>query len=265
MASSYTLYWNIVSILDTLTTWFVLYKIPFWIRLIVLILVISIMMAMSVFLHYKLKKQANIELMYVRSAGVFLLVYVLFLLTHITIVDISLFNSLRISRYLTPMYVPLMFLVFIGIEDALNLLNRLFRKKGSGNFIVIGLCTLWLMYPLARICRMVPFYIQAGTGTFNTATWRKSPLMERMRIHPLEGKIYSNAPQAIYILTGTPAQWLPDISTLRESMSSRNNNYLVCSNTYGNKDCNYILQGLAPMFQIEEIATFSDGGIYLFK
>ena len=89
-----------------------------------------------------------------------------------------------------------------------------------------------------------------------------------LRTHRVEGKIYSNAPAAIYILAGRSAQMSPrrstDISLFKESLASEGNNYLVwCTNMH--RQYLYDVEELASQVEIEEVATFPDGAIYLLK
>lgn len=254
----YTFYQNIVSILNILSAWFVPYKNPFLLKLIIIGLII-VAMAAIFFPRLKLNRQVNSGLMRVLPAGVFVLIYVLLLLI------VEGINP----RYLVPIYVFVMFLIFVGIENISNLLKQFLRNERLGNFIAIGLCIPWLIYPLGRIPENVLAWTQTGAGGYSTVTWAESPTIEWLRTHPLKGRIYSNAPDGIYCLTGIIAKMSPvkfkDILKFRKSMSLRDKNYLVWFTSRARGHPFYNLEELASILGIEEVATFSDGGIYLFK
>jgi len=262
--SSYTLYQNIVYTLDVLTKWFLPHEMSLLIGLIGVSLVVSILMAIIVFVRYNLSRRASIGLMQAWSVGTFVLVYTLFVIASSTIVAAD-----RISdRLLVPIYVFVMFLVFIGIESASNWLKVPLTTNILIKLIFIGLCTIWLIYSLAKVSHNVLTWTRSGAGGYSQVIWRESTLMKWLQIHPLDGQIYSNAPDAIYILTGITARMSPNrrtgISQFWESMSLEDNNYFVWFN---NNPRNYLygMQELISMLEFEEVAVLSDGAIYLLE
>jgi hypothetical protein len=124
------------------------------------------------------------------------------------------------------------------------------------------------MYPLVRVSKNVLIRLQTGAGGYNTVIWRKSPVIEWLRTHTLDGQIYSNVADVIYFLTGTNAKMSPnrsdDISQFIKSLPSEVNKYLVWFNTEQNREI-YDLQELASVIEIEQMAILPDGAIYLFK
>lgn len=92
--------------------------------------------------------------------------------------------------------------------------------------------------------------------------------MKWLQIHSLNGQIYSNAPDAVYILTGITARMSPnrrtDISQFWESMSLEDDNYLVWFNN-NPRSYLYDVQEVASMLKIEEVVVLSDGAIYLLE
>ncbi len=362
--SQRTLLLNTFSTLRCLTTWFVPYEVPFWIRLIGIGFVVSILTAVARFLHYRLKSQTTFASIQVWSAAVFVLIYTIFLIASSTSVAIDAISD----RLLAPIYVFVMYLVFICMDrfsqpieiiyprtffsywhrlipiamilsgvvanefvltryvssdgvlkpttisnirqfqavllltgillltrrqiavaykkivvrvaasiKASNPLNRLLRKNELRNFTVIGLCIIWLMCPFVRVSKELLDWTCSGAGGYNTPTWRESSLMEWIRTHPLEGRVYSNAPDAIYILTGMSARMSPrkdlynstatttdNISKFRKLLTSETDTYLAW---FENKKKAYLynIEELSSSFAMEILATCSDGSVYFIK
>lgn len=365
LPSQRTLLYNTFSTLRCLTTWFVPHEVPFWIRLIGIGFVVSILMAVARLLHYRLNRRSTVAAMQLWSGGVFVLIYTLSLIASETSVAIDPISN----RLLSPIYVFVMFFVFICMDrfdqpvkiiyprpffdyllrlipiamilsgmlanelfiaryaapdrvleppnismirgcqavliftgivllmrrriavaynklvvrvaasiKAANPLNRLLRKKELRNVAVIGLCIIWLMCPLFRVSKELLDWTRSGAGGYNTVTWRESSLMEWVRTHPLEGRVYSNAPDAIYILTGMPARKSPrkdlynstatttdNISKFRKLLTSESDTYLVWFNEVRWRDYLYSVEELGSSFDLEIVATCSDGDVYVVK
>jgi hypothetical protein len=269
--SRFALSQSIVQTLSTMAIWFVPRGVPSWMKMVGLGLVLSVMLVTPVSLCYRSRREASInskELMEERTAGAFVLVYALALIVYSAIFD----GEKIADRLLAPMYVLIMFMVFVGIEQVSNFLNVRLRRPALGTFAVILLCTLWLTYPLARVSEHALSYARNGPPGFNTVAWRESPTIQWLQAHPLEGKVYSNAPDVVYILTGRAAHLSPcrsvDVSELRNSLSSGLDHYVVWFDIgwfdEWRSHC-YDMRKLASIFDIEEVATFSDGGIYLLR
>jgi hypothetical protein len=272
--SPYPLYQNVGYSLDVLTSWFLPPIIPFSIRMTGFGLFVSLIVILAL-LSYE-HRAADVDLVRVWSTGVFVLIFTIYLIASATVVRLDPIDD----RLLSPIYVFVMLLVFIGIESASNGLNELLRSNMLGKSVVIGLIALWLMYPLARFSIYVWTSTATGAGGYSTVTWRESPLIEWLRTHPLDGEIYSNAPDAIYILTGRTAQFSPGrnqigivaqspsqyqyVSQFRKSLKSEANNYLVWFYNMP-RDYLYNVRELALDFEVEEITKISDGEIYTIK
>lgn len=365
LPSQRTLLYNTVSTLSCLTTWFMPYEVPFWIGLIGSSFVVFILITVIHFLHHKLNKGLTAVSFQLWPSGVFVLVYIIFLIASSTNVAIDAISD----RLLVPIYVFVIFFVFISIDrfqhpvefipspkfysvcfrlipiamilagivgneivitryvssdgvlepttisnirifqavllltgillltrrriavaynklvnrvatgiKAANPLNRLLRKKELRNVTVIGLCIIWLMCSLVHVSKELLAWTRTGAGGYNTVTWRESSLMEWVRTHPLEGMVYSNAPDAIYILTGMSARTSPrkdlynstatttdNISKFRKLLTSESDTYLVWFNEVRWRDYLYSVEELGSSFDLEIVATCSDGNVYVVK
>jgi len=167
--------------------------------------------------------------------------------------------------------------VFLGL-----LLITYRTKTWLGPIAIAGLCSLWLIYPVAQTYIYVSTKLDTGAGGFNSSGWSSSTLIHRLKSHPLDGSIYSNEPSAIYILTGIsttsslrryPYEDLNSSTTarsqFRSSMASDDKEtYLVWIDNKSLLDPKLTFEDfdkVSLMFDLVEIERFPDGGIYLFK
>ncbi len=91
------------------------------------------------------------------------------------------------NRFLSPIFIGVMLVFFIGIDCGLNWLNNFLRKEKINEMLVVGLCIAWLMYPIYSVFINVSNYIQIGAGGYNSDTWRNSPLILDVQNNPLDG------------------------------------------------------------------------------
>jgi hypothetical protein len=263
LSSDYSLSHNIYRTLDVVTTWFLPQETPFYMRMIGACLMALLIIGAT--LYFRSKRNGY--------TGIFILIYSFFLISTATKVAFNMIDD----RLLSPIYVFIVFLILIGAEDISNSLNRLSKKRLATN-IIITLCAIWLAYPSFRVFRQISLRMVYGAGGYNTVTWQESPLIERLKVQPLAGAIYSNAPDAVYLFTGKKAKMIPSSTRrnglpkndeeglwrFKESLKLNNRSYLIWFfNTKRAYLCD--IDDLRSIFTLERIASFSDGTIYLFK
>jgi len=212
--------------------------------------------------HYALKRHTDIRLLQIWSAIVFGLVYIGFMIVS----GAGLFWNLE-SRHMAPAYVFIMLLVFAGLEDASALLGRLLVIRPLGTLAGLALCALWLLYPLSQLSSDARRYMDEGAGGYATRLWQESSLIAWLRANPLQGAIYSNVPDALYVLTGTSARSTPqyheDAAKFAGTMSPAQANYIVWSHSL-RRDFLYDARELASRWQMAPVATLPDGTVYHF-
>jgi hypothetical protein len=249
---------NIVFAAGTATKWLVPESIPLSIRLTIiagLLLLVTIVLLVS----QRIQKGTDWDCSYVWSAGVVMLVYVpLLLYTH----QVGVLNEPVNDRYLSPLAVLVLWVLFAGIDRIRIWLSH---RLGAGAAIVVGLCALWLMYPLGRVREAVSLHLTQGAGGYAWKGWQTSLLIDWLREHPLSGTVRSNAPDALYALLGRSAAASPhrtwDMPQFREALSSGTGESLVWFSGLPQIYL-YDLDELVSMLNIEEVAAFPDGGVY---
>ena len=212
--------------------------------------------------HYCLKRRDDTRLLQIWSAAVFGFVYFGFMVVS----GAGLFWNLE-SRHMAPAYIFIMLPVFAGLEDASRLLGRLLTCRRLGALAGLALCALWLLHPLGQISADVKRYMDEGAGGYATRLWQESSLMAWLRANPLQGAVYSNVPDALYVLAGTSARSTPQYSENTKEfagrMSSSQANYIVWSSSL-RRDLLYDIRELASRWQVTPVATLADGMVYRF-
>ncbi len=171
------------------------------------------------------------------------------------------------ERLMAPLYVFLMVLLVAGIDSACRLLSLPFGHGKLIGPIAFFLCLLWLLPPLRELRHTIPYCIRQGAGGYSAAPWQDSPLVEWLRRHPLEGGVYSNVPDALYLLTGASAGTTPhyywDAAQFARREFAARPSYIVWFHNL-RRYFLYDLRELLSRYRMEEVAAFPDGRIYRF-
>jgi 4-amino-4-deoxy-L-arabinose transferase-like glycosyltransferase len=136
----------------------------------------------------------------------FVLMYGGFLLLSISFLDA---NTPLDNRILSPVYASLL---IIGVYAATRL-TAANPHKPLIRWSLVALAGLlvvnWLRLSLPTLSLMH----NQGIG-FSTPAWQDSALLDQLKALPTDVMIYSNAPDAVYLLAGRPAARLPRIFEL---------------------------------------------------
>jgi hypothetical protein len=203
------------------------------------------------------------------SAGLYTLTYGFFFVFSAMTVNVGITDN----RYLAPVYIPI-FLIFAALAEGLFMeLAEHYSWRWAGAFLTAGMA-LWLIYP-ARQALDVSASTKAGGLLYNNATWRDSATIRYLQRHGdlNDCTLYSNGPDAIYLLTGRAAKFAPGwgITTSREvlhSLADYSGTWpteptacLVWFNEIGR---GYLFQvdDLKTIAHFERIAQVADGTIY---
>ena len=258
-------YQVIAGTLRVTTPWFVTDKISFAARLVIIGIVMCLLGAVVVLRRYKYGKGRFGDTMLVKTAIAFILIHSFFTITAATFT-----NAISNERLMLPIYVFIVLLLLIGLEDGVELLTLLLRKRAISVFIIVGLCSLWLLlYPLPIVRQQISVYRKYGVPGLNSAFRSRSPLTNWLKNYPLNGPILSNDPHAICFLSKLDAMMSPsrsdDVVKLRRSTASEQKNYLVwySGREYWNgRRGLYSLQELSSMFKLKPVVLLQDGAVF---
>jgi hypothetical protein len=261
--SIYTLSDNMATAANVVTNWFLGRDIPVPMRTPILAALVLLAIGILLLFHKKAAGGADWDCLCAWSAGLVMLMYVpVILYTH----QVGVLDEVMNDRYLAPIAVLILWFLFVGVDRLMILLGRNHAKAGVSQYIVVGLCVLWLVcYPLHCTKKMVREMARGGAGGYSTAGWHESPLVRWLRDHPPAGPIRSNAPDALYALVGIPAHVSPhrswDLPAFRASVGSSGGGYLVW---FGHLRISYLygLDDLVSELFMEEVVTLPDGGVY---
>jgi 4-amino-4-deoxy-L-arabinose transferase-like glycosyltransferase len=168
------------------------------------------------------------------------------------------------QRHMVPLLVFVMAWMAGGIDGAFRLLSGLLGHRKLVEFLGVLLCVLWLQYPLRELARSTGHHMREGAGGYAVSAWQDSPLVGWLRNHPLSGKVYSNGPDAAYLLTGTATTITPENIRGPAGVArwcSSEPSYVVWFRAL-DRPWLYNLRELLSRCQMQEVATFSDGGVY---
>jgi hypothetical protein len=110
------------------------------------------------------------------------------------------------SRMTAALYPLVIALVLAGFEDvAARLRSRPVR------LLAAALAGFWLVLQVNRSVRLVRDWRELGAGGYSITAWQESPTVAWLRQNPVAPPVYSNAPDAAYILANVPARLAPTI------------------------------------------------------
>jgi hypothetical protein len=153
----------------------------------------------------------------------------------------------------------------MGLENVSCWLSKHLTTGKLRVYVIVLICSFWLTHPVLTAYKYVQRRVHKGAGYFTSVKWKESPLIERIHNQTINGTIYSNAPDAIYILCGINANWCPRISenlSVLKIKSTQTDNYLVWFNNVFWRSSYYNLKKISLNLELEETERFPDGNIY---
>ena len=135
--------------------------------------------------------------------GIFICVYLGLLILSAAATGIDALSH----RLLAPVYLPLLVLILLWV-DRRGLLCHGAEARGQIVTCVIAVL-LAVTWPVADSALRAAKFVSDGIPTYTTKKWLESELLDEISGLPDSSVIYSNAPDAIYILTGRSALFSP--------------------------------------------------------
>jgi uncharacterized membrane protein YhaH (DUF805 family) len=268
--SSYSLYQNLVFFYDTLLSWYLPVN-----SIINFIIIFILLIAGWIILKSNIDKPFNkINLNKILHVLLFVLFYSCFIIISSTTTAYD-----RISdRLLSPIYIPLIFILFFLMDKIFNWLSDRFNKLLIK--VLLTFCFIsFIRFPLYSTLYIVQeFNCRTGVG-YNTSTWTNSKTIEFLlqdKSIAERYKLYSNEPEILYFLTKLKSEYSP-VKTFYNSPQllsiEQNNNYINqnIKNGYliwfssSNRSFLFTINELHKNYELTEIESFDDGVIYTFN
>lgn len=134
----------------------------------------------------------------------------IFILTYLAV--LAVINT-TILRYLSPLFVPIALVLFKFSNDVIfPFVKRIWPKHYRSFFILFSM--VWLIYPIFSTVKVINSQLEVGAG-YTGKTWQNSETINYLKSNSdmlEECKIYSNGVDAIYFLTGTLVENVPENS-----------------------------------------------------
>lgn len=264
--SSASLLKNFLLSIDSISIWFVPQKISPYIRISVVGALIILLIIWYLKRNWnKIKSEGLPPLLWVN--GGFMAVYLAYLLA---ISSLVAFDSID-QRFTVHIYIPMVVsLIFVIDQMIKNTTLTRILLKGVG----IVLTVLWIFYMNYQNIIEIKYCLRHGAGGFSHYKWRDLKLTEYLSEFPIPGKIYSNFPDGVYVLSGRPAFMSPrkhfhrepnqptdDMKQLTAELEKVHIVYLAWFAKQG-RDFLYTPEELMPFFDLKQIAVLHEDILY---
>jgi len=177
------------------------------------------------------------------------------------------------DRYMLPVYVPV-FLTGLLFIDFIAHMAPKYMGRRIIEYVLLASLGLWLIYPAVSTTGAIKSRIEQGMpNSFNAMAWRNSELILKLQEKEPEYVVYSNYPDAIYVLTGIEAKYTPKKEGLPEfygfekfeqKINEDGGAYLAWFDR-GASGVMYNVEELKGYFDMDIIDTVKDGTLYFIK
>jgi hypothetical protein len=266
--SGYTIYENLAFTFNTIINWYIPWKVA---SLLPTILVAIAPIALLVFINQRKggwHRLADATREHIAVIS-FVVIYVSFLIAASTTTAYDRIGD----RLLSPVFVFVTLLLAVLIQGSVS--PRRDISTATTTFILLAASAVWLVHPMGGTTRAAQSAIENGIG-YNSRAWSESDTIQHLvqdRASTSNCALYSNAPDAVYILAGrltksSPAEKLYNSSEkiasqseLKGAWPEESNACLVWFHSV-NRTHLFTLDELRAIADLETIARFDDGTIY---
>lgn len=269
-ASSYTLLENFKFFYDIVLPWYLPLNAT-WIYFIFIFLIVTAW----VFFGLDTAKFSNKEAIELIGPS---LIFVLFYSGVIVISSTTTAYDQISDRLLSPIYIPVIFILFFISDKILSWLTKSFHLKLITVLFIIGIVLL-IVYPVKKTIHIIEEYIELSGSGYSADSWRKSETIEYLTRHEMLGKsytLYSNEPEAVYILTNlntkrSPAKTFYNSPQHFDIYPNQKDSWLNTENVCliwfdkTNRSFLFTIDELQKNINMTEVAHLKDGEIYTFS
>ena len=266
-SSIYTLSTNATFAFNTFVSWYIPQRISEHRSLLMLLTAtISFLAGLSIRGDWAKVRSVLLE---IGLLLLFIIAYVGFLLVSSTTIAYDAIGD----RLLSPVFVPItLLLLFLASKMVTSLMEQRLTQKRANVLLAVAIVG-WLVYPVSAAMSSITNAMSQGQG-YSSESWRNSQTIEYLRENrTLECEIYSNGPDALYILANRTAKMSPvrtmynspevvnDISNLRSSWPEKRNACLVWFDMIGRQYL-FTIDELQTIADVQQLIRLEDGAIY---
>lgn len=264
-SSSVSVFKNILYTLDTFSFWLFATNLYVEFRIAIFCLILAVF-SVIIFKTIKSAAMSDDIKTKLKAFGIFVMIYVLYL---ITVSSIVAFDRIDF-RLLSPVYVPVLLFV-IAVIDPIKISKKMLKQT-------VATCSvLWVVFLSLAVFNEVRDNISTGAGGYSTRDWQNSELAGYLKENPVDDITYSNFPDGIYALTDLPASMSPgppgnyhqyfpspkfeDLELLKTRLNEQENSYLAWFKKNSRRHL-YQPNELSSDFELILIVEKSDGALY---
>ena len=173
----------------------------------VVCLLVWVMGAGYIFLRSRCPLRLNLPV----SFWLFVLVYFVLILL---VVTFGSENVLLRIRFLSPLYIPLVFVISVAMDGllkrylsstsiddcAVEAKQTVLRYRPVG-VVLIAVMLCWLYFPATRYVRDTVVHLDRGYG-YTSVDWRNTAIVRALREHPVDDPVHTNLDDPLEFLTG---------------------------------------------------------------
>ena len=211
---------------------------------------------------------------YLMPLLIFTVIYMCFMIISSTLSNADLLDQ----RLASPVYLPIIMLLIIGIVN-LPLLWKNYRWEKVINKLLVIFLFIWLIYPFWEITTLIRDSNQDGVSgySYSSRKWSDSELVYYLKEHSLSGQVFGNGPDVIYLNTGirtkltpqkhmynAPDYQLNELPAFSKILVDYESVYVVWFENVQRGNL-YDLQELDSLYDMDLVVKRSDGEIYLVR
>ena len=248
---------NIYSTGNIIAGWFLPANLSLYLKIIISALLLCIIIIGIIFI-FKRGREAftSTDKMKIAPLIIFIISFVIVLILSSSIIELDPADN----RLLSPIYLPLLFLVIFSFDR----IRILFKNKFIHFSILLIFC-LWSIYSISNAASTVRRAYLEGAGGHHTVKWMESELIASLKKQNLKGTIFTNEPNAVYILTDNHS--ISNVSQLmktNELIKERNPKFLVLFNQINPSFIDFLSsEKFNSRYKLDELFSNNEGKIYL--
>ncbi|UCG42601.1 MAG: hypothetical protein JSU73_12180 [candidate division WOR-3 bacterium] len=172
------------------------------------------------------------------------------------------------ARLFSPLYVPVVLVVFVGLERTGMLVASKLGRKRPVKAVLVLLCAVAVLHPFNWTLRFSRRFRVYGMGGYTHQEWQESPLLRWLRQNRLAGQTLSNDPAAVYLLAGKTARMslrlTDDVAAMCSTRELKPGDHLVWFYRV-ERHYLYELSDLREMLPMEVLHSAEDGAVLVFR